>query len=726
MAWHRACRLPIIEPVPSVAPSREGSLPVSISPSVFQPVHAVTSHPLKNMLNRKAGQALLLTMALALALLAPSAQAVAQSAATQEVPAAAPLSIAIDTQIPSDSRVWRHATTLGEDAPRYSEGFAHFDYANPDAPKGGLVRLSDLGSFDSLNFVPPRGETPLGLGLIYDTLMTGSLDELSTDYGLLAEAMTYPEDYSSVSYRLREGARWHDGVPVSVADVVFSFQALTEHNPSQAAYYSHVESVEITGEREVTFRFDQTGNRELPHIVGQLIVLPQHWWTGVDGEGNARDISRGTLEMPLGSGPYRLASVIPGRTVRYERVADYWAGDLNVNVGHYNFDAVEYDYYRDGDVEFEAFKADEYDFRVENRARNWATGYDIPAVADGRIVREEFEEPYRRSGLMVGFIFNTQRPAFESRDVRRAFNYMLDFQELNRSLFFGSYTQYDSYFTGIADLTATGVPTGAELALLEEVRAGCASIPEEVFTTPYFNPLNTTPEERRANIATALSLFAQGGWTVREEVDPEQAGTGFFHRLLVTIGLRSDQMRRVMRDAAGEPVVVELLLNGSSQEPAAGQLAQALQLVGIEMVIRSVDSSQYTNRLRSRDYDLIYSGWAQSTSPGNEQRDYFGSSSATVEGSRNYAGIENAAIDALIDKIIFAPDRQALEVAVRAMDRVLLWNSYTLPGWGQGFARVARWDRFAHHEPLPTYSIGFPTLWWYDAERVARTGEAAQ
>lgn len=625
-----------------------------------------------------------------------------------------------------DTRVWRHATTLDDNEPKYPEGFAHFDYVNPDAAKGGTVRLADLGSFDSLNFVPPRGEAPLGLGLIYDSLMTASLDELSTEYGLIAEAVSYPDDYSSVTFRLREGATWHDGVPISASDVVFSFNTLVEHNPQQAAYYSNVVSAEITGEREATFFFDEVGNRELPKIVGQLVIVPAHWWTGIDANGNQRDISRGTLEPPLGSGPYRIGDVIPGRSIRYERVEDYWAADLNVTIGQHNFDIIEYGYYRDSDVTFEAFKADAYDLRIENRARNWATGYDIPAVNDGRIVMEEFEEPYRRVGLMVGFVFNTQRPLFADRNVRRAFNYVFDFQELNRALFFDSYSQFDSYFTGIDDLASSGLPEGAELALLEELRDDGIDIPQEVFTTAYFNPTNGSSETRRENIRTALDLFEMGGWTVRDEVDPEQAGTGLLHRVLVAIGLRSDPTRRVMRDASGAPVVVELLLNGPTQEPAANQMAQSLELVGIELVIRTVDSSQYTNRERSRDFDMIYQAWVQSTSPGNEQRDFFGSSSATVEGSRNHAGIQNEAVDALIERIIFAEDREALEVATRAMDRVLLWNHYVVPGWGVRTARVARWDRFDRPDSLPTYSIGFPTVWWYDAERAAITGEAGQ
>lgn len=619
---------------------------------------------------------------------------------------------------------WRHAATLNETPPKYPEGFAHFDYVNPQAPKGGMVRMADLGSFDSLNFLPARGEVPLGLGLIYDTLMTPSLDERSTAYGLLAEAMRYPDDYSYVTYRLREEARWHDGVPVTPVDVVYSFNALIEHNPQQAAYYSHVTSAVISGEREVTFTFDQTGNRELPHIVGQLIVMPAHWWTESDGDDNIRDITRGTLEAPLGSGPYQIAEVNAGRSITYERVEDYWATDLNVNVGHYNFDRITYTYFRDSDVAFEAFKADAFDFRVENRARNWATGYDIPAVEDGRIVMEEFAQPYRSRGLMVGFIMNSQRPLFADRNIRRAMNYVFDFQAINRGLFFDSYRQYDSYFTGLDELASSGVPEGAELALLEELREEGIAIPEEVFTTPYFNPENATPDDRRENIRTALELFEAGGWTVREEVDPEQAGTGLLHRILVAIGLRSDPTRRVMRDTSGAPVVIELLLNGPTQEPAANQLAQSLELVGIALVVRIADSSQYTNRERSRDYDMIYSGWVQSTSPGNEQRDFFGSNAAQIEGSRNTAGVADGAVDALIERIIFAEDRDALEVATRALDRVLLWNHYVIPGWGVPAARVARWDRFDHPDNLPTYAIGFPTIWWYDEERAAITGEA--
>ncbi len=631
-----------------------------------------------------------------------------------------PVEAATDTE---DARIWRHATSLKEDLPRYQEDFAHFDYVNPQAPKGGAVRLSGFGSFDSLNFVPPRGETPLGLRLIYDTLMTPSQDELSTMYGLLAEAMTYPDDFSSVTFRLRQGARWHDGVAITPADVVYSFNALVEHNPQQAAYYSNVSTATITGEREVTFTFDQTGNRELPHIMGQLIVMPAHWWADRDADGNQRDISRGTLEAPLGSGPYRFGQVIPGRSIVYERVEDYWAADLNVNVGKHNFDRVEYDYYRDLDVAFEAFKADEFDYRLENRARNWATGYYMAAVEAGHIVREEFEEPYRRRGLMVGFVMNSARTIFADLNIRRAMSYMLDFQQLNRSLFFGSYRQYDSYFTGLSALASSGIPQGAELALLEEVQAEVEAqghaIPDEIFTTPFFNPVNGDAERRRENIRTALELFEAGGWTVRKEVDPEQAGDGFAHRLLVSIGLRSDPTRRVMRDASGARVTVELLLNGATHEPAAGQLAQSLELVGIEMIIRPVDSSQYTNRLRARDYDMIYSGWVQSTSPGNEQRDYFSSASALVEGTRNHAAIQNPAVDALIERIVFAPDRQALEVATRAMDRVLLWNHYVVPGWGITAARTARWDRFGRPETLPTYAIGFPTIWWYDETRAA-------
>ncbi|MCB1508844.1 MAG: ABC transporter substrate-binding protein, partial [Hyphomicrobiaceae bacterium] len=461
---------------------------------------------------------------------------------------------------------------------------------------------------------------------------------------------------------------------------------------------------------------DEAGNRELPQIVGQLTILPKHWWTGTDASGNPRDVARGTLEPPLGSGPYHIASLSPGRSVTYERVADYWGRDLAVNVGTNNFAEIRYEFFRDDTVEFEAFKADAVDWRIESTARVWATGYDFPAVRDGRVIMETFEEPYRASGLMVGMVFNLRRPIFQDPRVRRAFNLVFDFEETNRTLFFGQYERLSSYFHG-TELAASGLPEGRELALLEPLRD---QLPESVFTTPYANPLADTPEALRANLRQALDLFAEAGWRVREEVDPEQAGSGFLHSILSAIGLASDPTRQVMRGPDGEPVVLEWLLNGPGFERIALAYKDMLARVGIELTIRIVDSSQFVNRLRARDFDIIYNGWAQSLSPGNEQLEYFGCEAARREGSRNYGGICTPAIEALINAVIFAEDREELVAATHALDRALLAGNYLVPGWGQRAARTARWDRFAHPEPLPEYGLGFPAIWWFDEERARR------
>ncbi|MEZ5841469.1 MAG: extracellular solute-binding protein [Hyphomicrobiales bacterium] len=589
----------------------------------------------------------------------------------------------------AEEPAFQHATAL-IGAPKYPADFKHFDYVNPDAPKGGIARFSDTGTFDSLNFVIPKGTTPLGIGLIYDTLMTSSLDEASTMYGLLAESVRHPDDYSSATFRLRPDARWQDGQPVTAEDVVWSFEVLTANNPQQAFYYQHVTKAEITGEGEVTFTFDQPGNRELPHIVGQLIVLPKHWWTGVDGKGKPRDITAGTLEAPLGSGAYRVKSVVAGRTISYERVADYWGASLPVNVGSNNLDEIRYEYFRDDTVELEAFKADQYDWREENTAKNWATAYDIPAVRDGRVVLEKF--PERGRGLMVGFIPNGRLAKFADPQVRRALDFALDFEEMNRTIFFDQYSRIDSYFFG-TELAASGLPEGKELEILEPLRD---RVPAEVFTTAFTNPVTPDQNAARGNLREAVKLLTAAGYEI--------------------------QKGKMVEKATGKPFTIEFLLNGPTFERVGLRYKESLARIGIDLSLRTVDSSQYVNRVRNNDFEMIYTGWAQSLSPGNEQRDFFGAAAADRDGSRNYAGIKNPAIDALIDRVIYASDRDDLIAATRALDRVLLWNHYVVPGWTLPATRVARWDRFSHPETLPLYSHGFPTIWWWDEAKAAKAG----
>ncbi len=588
----------------------------------------------------------------------------------------------------AQEKVWRHATSLINE-PKYPPDFKHFDYVNPDAPKGGTVRLSDTGGFDTLNPILAKGNPAPGLGLIYETLMTPALDEVSTMYGLIAEAMSYPDDFSSVTFRLRPEARWQDGEPITAEDVVWSFEKLTELNPSQKFYYQHVSKAEVTGDHEVTFTFDQTGNRELPNIVGQLLVLPKHWWEGKDANGKQRDISASTLEAPLGSGPYRVDRIVPGKTIIYRRVADYWAKGLPVAIGQDNFDEIRYEIFLDDTVEFEAFKADVFDWRSENSAKRWATQYDFPAIQKGYVVKEELDNAYRDNGVMVGFIPNLRRDLFKDIRVRRALNDAFDFETLKSTLFYGQYERIDSFFYGTS-LAASGLPEGEEMKLLEPLKN---EVPPEVFATPYSNPVGGTPEKERENLRHALSLLQQAGYHLNGQK---------------------------LVDSSGKQLAFELLLNGSTIEPVALSYQASLRKIGIDMQVRTVDTPQWINRVRSRDFDMIYTGWAQSLSPGNEQREYWGSAAADSESSQNYAGIKDPAVDSLIATIVLTKNRDELVAATHALDRVLMANQYVIPSYALRFSRIARWDRFDRPAKLPEYSIGFPTVWWWDEAKAQK------
>jgi len=587
---------------------------------------------------------------------------------------------------------WRHALSLF-DAPRQAPGFKHFDYVNPNAPKAGMARMGIMGNFDNFNLAVGmvRGSLASGVAFTYDTLLVSSLDEISVDYGLLAEAVSHPPDFSSVTYRLRPQARFHDGKPVTPEDVIFSMQTFQKHDPQLAAYYRHVVKAEKSGERDVTFTFDGPGNRELPLIVGQLHVLPKHWWEGTDASGNKRDVGATTLEPPLGSGPYRIKEFVAGRTVVFERVKDYWGRDLNVNIGRDNFDELRMEYFRDDTVALEAFKADQLDWRTEPSAKNWATAYDFPAVKEKRVVLEEF--PINSVGVMQAIALNTRRDKFKDARVRRALNYVYDFEEMNKQLFFGQYKRIASYFEG-TELASSGLPQGKELEVLEAVRA---QVPPEVFTTPYSNPTAGSPEAVRANLREATRLLREAGHEIRD--------------------------RKLINGKSGEPLTVEFLLDNPATERVLLFYKPAIERLGITVTVRTVDNAQYENRLRNWDYDAIVTVWGESLSPGNEQRDYWGSQAADRSGSRNYVGIKNPAVDALIERIIFAKDRAELVAATKALDRVLLWNHYVVPQFTYGKTRTARWDRFGRPDPMPKYGMSaFPTIWWWDAAKAAKTG----
>ncbi|HSD91643.1 MAG TPA: extracellular solute-binding protein [Methyloceanibacter sp.] len=587
-----------------------------------------------------------------------------------------------------DAPIRHHALSL-IGAPKYPADFQHFDYVNPDAPKGGQVRIGDIGSFDSLNPVLYRGEAAGGLGLVYENLMYDSLEEPSTSYGLIAEWASYPPDYSSVTFKLRDEARWHDGQKITPEDVIYSLEVNKAANPRMGLYYKNVTRAEATGANEVTFYFDVKNNRELPMIMGQLTILPKHWWTGTDASGVRRDPMKTTLEPPLGSGPYRIKDVKPGRSVAYERVKDYWGKDLPVNKGQWNYDEIRFENYRDQTVAFESFKAGNLDYWQESSAKNWATAYDFAAVRNGFIKRQEVT--IKRTQPMQSFVLNLRRPQFQDPRVRRAFNLAFDFEWANKNLFYGQYARVGSFFEGSELAAPKEPPTGRELEILNEVKD---QVPPEVFTEIHRNPVNDSSDAMRANLRKAVGLLKEAGWEVRNGV--------------------------LTNVKTGQPMKVEFLLVDPLFERIVQPYLRNLERLGVKGTIRMVDSAQYTRRINGFDYDIVVATFPQSDSPGNEQRDFWGSDAADREGSMNLIGIKDPAIDKLIDQVIFATDRAELVAATRALDRVLLWYDFVVPQWYAPKVRIAYWNRYGQPQTLPAQSPGFIQVWWFDQTLAAQ------
>ncbi|MBS0239453.1 MAG: ABC transporter substrate-binding protein [Proteobacteria bacterium] len=603
-------------------------------------------------------------------------------------------------------------------APKYGPDFKNFDWVNPDAPKGGTVRQWANGTFDTLNPFSDKGVKAAGLGLIYDSLFTPSLDEPSTQYALIAECATYPDDFSSVTFKLRPEAKSQDGQPITPEDVIFSFDALKKANPFYAFYYKNVAKAEKTGDHEVKFTFDTKGNRELPMIVGELNIVPKHYWEGKDANGNQRDIGKTTVEPPLGNGPYKIKSVDVSRKIIFERVPDYWAKDLPVMRGQQNFDNLEFTYYRDRTPAFEDFKTGSIDVWFENQAAAWATQYNFEALKKGLVKKEAI--PVKRVAPMQAFVFNLRRKEFQDSRVRQAFNLLFNFEEANKKLFFNLYQRVDSYFAN-SDLAATGLPEGRELEILNEVKD---EVPPEVFTTVWKNPVNEQEGDYRKHQQEALKLLEAAGWKIRsEDVDDPSCGT--WCKIKKKIGISSASTARVLRNEAGEQMTVEFLINGDTFERIILPYAQDLAALGIKATVRNVDDAQYKQREDNRDFDIIVDSFAQSNSPGNEQRDFWGSAAADKPASRNTAGIKNPAVDKLVDKIVFAKDRADLVAATHALDRVLLRNYYVVPHWNYPYERIAYWNKFGRPETLPSQTSGFSQVWWYDADK-AKALEAAK
>jgi microcin C transport system substrate-binding protein len=566
--------------------------------------------------------------------------------------------------------------------PKYGPDFRHFDYVNPEAPKGGELRLGVQGTFDSFNPLIDRGNPFSAIGI--ETLTVASADEPFTRYGLIAETIEWPEDRSWVAFTLRPEGRWHDGRPITAEDVVFSFNLLkTKGSNFFRLYYGSVAGAEQTGPRKVRFTFREAGNRELPLIVGEMPVLPKHYWEG-------RDFERTTLEPPLASGPYRIAAFEAGRRVVVERVDDYWGAGLAVQAGQNNFDRIRYEYFRDETVIRQALKGGVIDFREENQAKAWALEYDVPAVRDGWLRKEEIA--HENPTGMQAFVFNCRRPPFADPRVRQALGYAFDFEWTNRTLFFDQYTRTRSYFSN-SELASRGLPEGGELAVLERHRG---RVPEAVFSRPFAVPATDGSGWPRDNLARAFALLAEAGWRVRD--------------------------LRLVDEETGQPMRFEILLVSQAFERVVLPFVRNLSRLGIEASVRLVDQSQYINRLRSFDFDMIIGVWGQSESPGNEQRSYWGSAAADQPGSRNHAGIKDAVVDELIELVIASPDREALVARTRALDRVLLWGFYGIPQWHIRHDRILYWDRFSRPEVTPRRGTSVD-YWWYDEAKAKRLEE---
>lgn len=566
----------------------------------------------------------------------------------------------------------QHALTLYDEPPKYPANFKHVDYVNPDAPKGGTFRESAMGSFDSLNPFISKGVPADNITLVYDTLAQQGLDEPITEYGLIAGKIEKAPDNSWVRFYLRPEARFHDGHPVRAEDVVFTFETLIKQGtPIYRTYYADVAEVVAEDPLRVLFKFKHTSNRELPLILGQLPVLPKHWWAG-------RDFAKSSLEVPLGSGPYKVAEVKPGRSIRYERVKDYWGKDLPINKGLYNFDYRISDYYRDNTVALEALKAGQFDYWQEMTAKNWANAYNVPAVAEGRLIKEEL--PNGNPTGMQGFVFNIRKPMFQDVRVRKAISLLMDFEWTNKQLFNGAYTRTRSYFEN-SDMAATGLPGPAELAILEPLRG---RIPPQAFTLAFAPPKTDASGMIRTQQREAYQLLQEAGWRI---VDDK------------------------MVDTTGKPVSIEFMLFQTDFERVLLPFKRNLADLGIELVIRRVDVSQYVNRVRSRDFDMMVGSFPQSSSPGNEQREFWQSGSADNPGSRNYIGLKDPAIDELVEQLINADSRNSLVAHAKALDRVLQFGYYVIPNWHIKTYRVAYWNHLGHPKVPPRYDVGINT-WW--------------
>ena len=572
-----------------------------------------------------------------------------------------------------------HAISMFDsETPRYPADFRNFDYVNPDAPKGGSLRLASQGSFDSFHPFIPKGNA-VGTGAV-ETLLVTSADEPFTGYGLIAESIEWPRDRSWVIFHLRPQARWHDGTPITAEDVAWSFETLvSQGNPQYRFYYGAVASAEALDAARVRFTFSESNNRELPLIVGQLPILPKHYWA-------TRDFGATTLEPPLGSGPYQIREFEAGRFTIQERVEDYWGRDLAVRRGLQNFQTIRTDFFRDATPIRLALKAGDIDFRLENQAKAWAEDYNVAVVEKGWLKKELVTN--RRPTGMQAFVMNTRRERFSDPRVREALALAFDFEWTNRNLFNGQYTRTRSYFSN-SDLAARGKPEGEELAVLEPFRG---KVPEAVFGEAYAPPVTDGSGWLRDNLRRANALLRDAGWVVQD--------------------------LQLVNAKTGAPFRFEILLVSPAFERIVLPYVRNLKRLGIEAKVRLVDENQYINRFRQFDFDMMVWVWGQSETPGNEQYEYWSQAAADSAGSRNLAGVRDPVVDELIGLMLRSDSREQLNQRTRALDRVLSWGHYVVPHWHIRADRILYWDKFGRPE-TPVRTGVMTDRWWFDAERAS-------
>ncbi len=571
----------------------------------------------------------------------------------------------------------RHGIAMhGE--PFHGPDFEHFSYANPDAPKGGDLKLAAIGSFDSLNPLIIKGVSAGGIrDYVFESLMARAYDEPFSLYGLLAETVETPDDRSWVEFRVREEARFSDGVPVTVDDVIFSLETLRDQGrPNHKYYYSKVAEIIRPDAQTVRFVFGPDGDREMPLIMGLMPIIPKHIY-------ETRAFDETTLVPPVGSGPYVISEVDPGARVVYSRSPDYWGKGLAVNRGHYNFDRLIYDYFRDANASFEAFKAGLYDVRPEDDPTRWATGFDIPAVRDGRITLQSFTKA-TPSGMRA-LVYNTRRPVFSDPAVRAALGLVFDFEWVNTNFYYSAYQRTQSFYDG-SELASTGrEASDAERGLLAPY-AGVVS--DDIMANGYVAPVSDGTARNRQNRRAAIKSLETAGWVIKDGV--------------------------MVNAESGKPLSFEITVASPEDQRLALNYSDALKSIGVEGNVRYVDSSQYQQLRQTYDFDMIFNFWYASLSPGNEQSFYWGMDAADQDGTRNYMGVKEPAVDGMIDAMLAARERDEFVAAVRALDRVLLSGDYVIPLFYQPEQWVAHWSRLKHPEEISLYGYKINTWWAED------------